>query len=234
MKTDNFYVYLHIRKDNGIPFYVGKGSGNRAKQKKARNDWWWNIVNKYGYDIIFLGEDLTEKESFDLECYWIKRIGRRELGLGTLVNLSDGGEGNSGNKWTEEQKKQISIDRKGRLPWNTGKKCPQLKGEKNGMFGRVKEQNPFFGKKHSEESIKIMSEKSKNQIYTDEVKRKMSENQRRGKHNLSKKVIDITTNKIFDCLKDASDFYNINYSTLRNWLNPKNTSPNKSNLRWYN
>lgn len=233
MKTkNNFYVYLHIQKDNGKPFYVGKGCGNRATQKKSRTEFWNNIVNRHGRDVIFLEKDLTEQEAFEKEVYWIKRIGRRDLGLGTLVNLSDGGEGSTGHKWTEEQRQQASIDRKGRMPWNTGKECPQLKGEKNGMFGKTGEQNPFFKKTHTKESRKIMSEKNIGRKPSEETRKIMSENRTRGKHIGAKKVIDIVTKKVYDCLKDAADLNNINYSTLRNWLNPKNTSPNKSNLRW--
>ena len=26
---NNYYVYLHITKEDGLPFYVGKGTGNR-------------------------------------------------------------------------------------------------------------------------------------------------------------------------------------------------------------
>lgn len=30
-----YYVYRHIRLDKKTPFYIGKGSGNRAFQKKV-------------------------------------------------------------------------------------------------------------------------------------------------------------------------------------------------------
>ena len=66
-----FYVYLHIRKDNGIPFYVGKGHGIRYKQTDRKNIHWKNIVNKYDFDTIFLAENLTELDAFELEKYWI-------------------------------------------------------------------------------------------------------------------------------------------------------------------
>jgi len=242
MINKDYYVYLHIRKDNGTPFYVGKGRGNRLIEKKSRSEFWNNVVNKYGYDIILLENDISEEKSFEMESYWIKRIGRRDLELGPLVNLSDGGEGNSGHKWTEEQKKQVSIDRKGRKPWNTGKKCPQLSGEKNAMFGKTGELNPMFGKGYlisgeknpnygisnhqrwvEKYGVEVANQKQK------ESNRKMSENNAK---NASKKVIDLSTNKIYDSLRDAAKYNSINYSTLRNWLNPNNKSPNKSNLRW--
>jgi group I intron endonuclease len=211
METNNFYVYLHIRKDNGEPFYVGKGKNNRVYDKKDRNSWWKKIVKKYNYDIIFLQKNLTEKEAFDLEKYWIKRIGRRDLELGTLVNLSDGGEGNSGWAPSEETRKKIGNSNKNKKHTEETKIIISNanKGDKN----------PFYKKLHSKESKSKMS-KSKTQIFIG------------GGNPRAKKVIDIITNKIFDCIKDAADYNNINFGTLRKWLNPNDTRQNKSNLRY--
>jgi len=94
-----FYVYLHIRNDDGSPFYVGKGYGNRYKQRDRVNKHWKNIVNKYGFDIILLEQDLSEPEAFELEKYWIKRIGRISDKTGSLVNITNGGDGASGRSW---------------------------------------------------------------------------------------------------------------------------------------
>jgi hypothetical protein len=107
-----------------------------------------------------------------------------------------------------------------------------LKGEKNGMFGKTGEQNPFYNKKHSTETLKLLSEINTGKKHSLESRQKMSSKRQRGNHNGSKKVIDNKTKQIFNCLRDAAEFNNINYSTLRNWLNPKNTSQNKSNLEW--
>ena len=44
---NKFYVYEHWRPDINMPFYVGKGSGNRAfRLKKNRNRHFRNIVSK--------------------------------------------------------------------------------------------------------------------------------------------------------------------------------------------
>ncbi len=116
MKENNFYVYLHIKEDNGEPFYVGKG-GKRSDKTKGkfrydtkhhRSIFWHNIVNKHGFDIIFLEIDLSEEEAFEKEIYWINRIGRRDLNNGPLVNHTDGGEGVSGRKHSDIDKKKIS------------------------------------------------------------------------------------------------------------------------------
>jgi hypothetical protein len=103
----DYYVYMHIKMDNGHPFYIGKGREDRHTKKKNRSDFWNSIVKKHGYDIILLESGLSEKEAFEKEIYWINRIGRRDLGNGPLVNFTDGGEGASGRKLSEEHKDKI-------------------------------------------------------------------------------------------------------------------------------
>ena len=88
---NDFYTYAYLRED-GTPYYIGKGKGNRIystartippPQDKTR--------------IIFLKKDLTEKEAFRHEVYMIAVLGRKDLGTGILRNLCGGGEGVSGN-----------------------------------------------------------------------------------------------------------------------------------------
>ena len=111
---NNFYVYLHIIANTGEPFYVGKGKSTRYKLKTCRSKYWYNIINKYDYDIIFLEENLNEKDAFELEKYWIKRIGRKDLKLGPLINFTNGGEGNSGKILSDETKEKISKSKLGK------------------------------------------------------------------------------------------------------------------------
>lgn len=106
---NKFYVYLHIKLDTGEPFYVGKGSGTRAYSKRNRSIWWKRILNKHGFDVILLEEDLTEDQAFDREIYWIKRIGRKDLKQGSLVNMTDGGEGKSGHIISDETKEKCRL-----------------------------------------------------------------------------------------------------------------------------
>ena len=108
MEKNNYYVYLHIKEDTGEPFYVGKGKDKRYNVKSGRSKYWKNIVDKHGFDIIFLEIDLTNEEAIKKEIYWIDRIGRKDLGNGTLVNFTDGGEGTINRPMTEKNKKIIS------------------------------------------------------------------------------------------------------------------------------
>lgn len=58
--------------------------------------------------IQILARGLTEEQSFDLEKLLIALIGRRDQGKGSLLNLSDGGEGNSGAVRSDEFKRKQS------------------------------------------------------------------------------------------------------------------------------
>lgn len=134
---NNFYVYLHINKLNGNPFYVGKGTGDRCNNVASRNNYWKNTVNLYGYDILLLEENLSEEKSFELEKYWINRIGRKDLKNGLLVNNTNGGEGSSGYKHRESSRIKMSESRKG-IPTSVKQK------EKVGKIYRNK-----FGSDHN-------------------------------------------------------------------------------------
>jgi len=76
---------------------------------------------------------------------------------------------------------------------------------------------------HSEETKKKMSELRKGFKASKETKIKLSKQRQRGKHPLAKKVM--CEGKIFECAKDCTDYYNIPYETMINWLNGTNGMP---------
>jgi len=104
---NNFVVYFHINPIKQEIFNVGLGSPKRPFSKNGRSYWWKNIVNKYGYSVYIAHVGLSLKEACELETKYIKQIGRADLGLGPLVNLTDGGEGSYGFLHTEETKKKL-------------------------------------------------------------------------------------------------------------------------------
>ena len=88
-----FYVYAYLRKTNLTPFYIGKGSGRRAWDKHPLK-----VPNNSR--IIIVEANLTNVGALALERRLIKWYGRKDLDTGILRNLSDGGDGNPGVKWT--------------------------------------------------------------------------------------------------------------------------------------
>jgi hypothetical protein len=105
---DNKVVYLHRKATNGEVFYVGMGNLNRPKSKE-RSIVWHRTVNKYGYTIEVIRRGLTKEDACSIEIDLIELIGRRDLGKGTLVNLTDGGDGIVGSK--HHNKRVFCLDK---------------------------------------------------------------------------------------------------------------------------
>lgn len=114
-----------------------------------------------------------------------------------------------------------------------------------------KENHPCYGKHISEERKKAISEMNKGNKYcvgrvlseetkkkigdanknpNEETRKKMSEAQKarnlNGANNpRAKKVIKLSTQTIYNCAKEAAQENNINYSTLRSWLQGRTLKP---------
>ena len=168
----NFYIYMYLDLDN-VPFYIGKGKNNRYKvqnhlKKHNTNAFLRSKLRKVAtknVKIHFLHKNITEKEAFYWERYWIKYYGRRDKGEGTLCNLTDGGEGISGYTHSDEAKQKMRAAHE---------------GEKNSMYGKshTKETRQKIGavhegKKISDETREKMSKAKMGRTYTDEVKQKI-------------------------------------------------------------
>lgn len=101
----DYYVYM-LSRPNCQPCYIGMGRKDRWKKHgiKARNPHLRNIIINAGGDIprVKIQEGLTRDLAFELEVALIALIGR-EVNGGTLVNMSDGGDGGStGMRHSEE------------------------------------------------------------------------------------------------------------------------------------
>ena len=99
-----YYIYAYIR-DDGSPYYIGRGKKFRAYGMHKRSDN-IDIRPKDKSKIIFLEKNLTKEESINLEKYYIAKYGRKEFG-GILVNIREGGE--DIKDWTPEMRKKMSI-----------------------------------------------------------------------------------------------------------------------------
>ena len=215
-----FYVYLHIRLDNMTPFYVGKGKRDRAYDLD-RSDFHNSVRDEYDCKVVIIKDKLTESQAFRLEKrmieYYVLTLGygipikgydNYDHDLPYLTNFTWGGEGISGRHHSEEEKKKMSESHKGiQLSEKTKQKISEkVSGEKNGMFGK----NAYANKTEEEmEEIrrkKSESMKGKNKgKKSEDHKKKLSEAMKR--KNNGKKVVCVTTSKIFNSIKDASNYY---------------------------
>lgn len=135
------YAYLDIRKERrysygGLlfdkePFYIGKGKNNRYKEHLKESSKVNNKLYNYHFyrkirkiqretkkdpEIIILAQKLNEKDALDLETKYIKLIGRKNLKLGPLCNLTDGGEGLSNPPEYIIEKKREKFKKLWKIP----------------------------------------------------------------------------------------------------------------------
>lgn len=105
-----FYIYVHYKKGTDTPFYVGKGSNNRAYCVHNRNKYWRSTVAKYGYVVEIIENNLTEDEAHSAEIYLISML--RFVGF-KLVNLTSGGEGKSSDTAKYNKHKLVLLANNG-------------------------------------------------------------------------------------------------------------------------
>jgi len=180
-----FYVYaLTDPRNNDRFFYIGKGTKSRANHhlrlstnvennskqatvKAIRND---------GFEpaIVYLFSQLTEEQAHQKEIELIALYGRKDLGLGHLTNLTNGGEGTSGHKHTEETKQKMRDADRSKYtrvkPMSEAQKLAQSK-RMTGQPGRctgykwTKEQRVDLSKAHKG---KAGTTKGKHRVYRED------------------------------------------------------------------
>jgi len=190
-------VYEHLRNDTNEVFYVGIGrEEKRAFSKHGRNPHWKNIVNKVGYTVNIIHKDIDHKEAKKIEILLIEKYGRKNLGLGNLVNMTDGGEGVLGLIFSDEARQKISEANKGKtFSEETRQKLSEAnKGDKH----------PMFGKTRSEKTRKKMREGHRNKkgvkgYYFNKASKKWL-----AKIQINKKIIHLG---LFNTQDEASEAY---------------------------
>ena len=181
------YIYTLSDPKNGQVRYVGKTEyvDKRLHQhirdcNKSNNhkNCWIKSVLKNGEKPIFNILDEVEKSNWQYwEIYWIAQF--KYWGF-NLVNSTDGGEGNNNQIFTEKTRKKLSER----------------------FFG---EKNPFFNKKHSEETKKIL--KHKRQFQKTNFEKLLECNKKRRKPVLQYDKLGILI-KEWDSILEAEKFFN--------------------------
>lgn len=205
-----FYVYRHIRLDTGKPFYVGKGTGDRAFSKRNRNRYWHFIVNKHGYRVYIVKYFSDECKSLDFEKSLIKAYNSANI---KLTNINEGGTGLSGRKHSKKTIEKMKGPRPHYKPWNKGIKNPYSK-ESVKLMTLKGENNPMYGKNHTKESKLKMSNNSKGQKVSEATRKKISK-ATQSKNNPMWKGYCHTPFGIFNTAAEASKKLNINKITIQ-------------------
>jgi hypothetical protein len=152
-----YYVYAYLRID-GSPYYIGKGSGRRAYWKHRRVP-----LPKNKSLIVILESNLSNVGALSLERRYINWYGRKDLGTGILINMTDGGE----NPPSHKGKKQS--------PETIEKRIAPHRGAKRSAETCANISASLKGKKASEETKAKMSAARKGQKRSPESRARMRE-----------------------------------------------------------
>jgi hypothetical protein len=154
------YVYVHLKADSLEPFYVGEGQKRRGWHTHGRSKHWNSVVRKHGVLVMIAQDDMLEAFAFELERNLIARIGRKDKGLGPLVNYTDGGDGASGAIRSDEFKAR-------NVAFHTGRKRSEetCKNIRESLKGKAPP---------SEEARLRMSKAQTGRTHAEATKQKMS------------------------------------------------------------
>lgn len=195
------YVYRHIRLDKNEVFYIGISNEinenfKRAYCKQRRNNHWNNIVNKSEYKVDILFYNVTWEFAKQKEIELIELYAKKIDNSGSLCNITNGGEGTLGLKWSKERRDKI-------LQAITGRK-------------RTNEQKERISKSRVGN---ILSENHRFNISKTLKNKKWSVEELNSKKNASSKIVINEQSGIFySSAKEAAIAHNINNSTLYNKL----------------
>lgn len=165
MQPRIFYTYAYLRID-GTPYYIGKGKGKRCYVNGNRNC----RIPTDRSRILVLKKNLTEFEAFRHEIYMIAIYGKKCDNTGILHNLNNGGEGQSGFKFSEQSVEKMRESQKIRpehLNHHLKNYTEQNPEHQKRAFARLLEVNPDHqreagkkggSKRASQESFKTMSQ----------------------------------------------------------------------------
>ena len=159
-----FYTYLWLRED-GTPYYVGKGKNRRAYVQTG------HIVKVPPRERIVIHFVESEADAFETEIALIWYYGRKDLGTGILRNLTDGGDGMSGHRWTSRQRKIIPEANRGR------KRTSLTRLKIREARKRQKSTKGMAGQKHSLSARALMSKSRIGKTTSLETRRKISSSQ---------------------------------------------------------
>jgi hypothetical protein len=214
-ENNTAYVYIHKTLDTNEIFYVGVGglgdfdNFKRAKtrHKGQRNIFWLNIVKKHGFIYEIYEFNLSNTAALDLEKLLIYNYGRRNLGVGALVNLTMGGEGTSGRIKSDVELENQRI----RMLGNT---YPTIQSVIN-LFNIKSLSKKLNGNYNNNTSFRLLDKQYEPVSIS---------------KGIGRKVIDTVTGIIYPTVTQAAKDINISHNTLRDYLN--GLYNNKTNLKY--
>lgn len=160
MRSDYYVYILRDPRKNNSPFYIGKGTGDRANshlwqsKKNAENPWKHNkiaSIREAGLEPIvdYCKTGLTESEAYDLEAELIKLYGRAKIDpAGILTNICSDlrPPDPTGRPCTPETRKKIGDPQRGDKNHRFGKSWSDAEKKTRSEFNKkngIKPPNRF-------------------------------------------------------------------------------------------
>lgn len=264
--NENYTVYMH-RFPNG-KVYIGITSKKpelrwmSGKGYQTQNV--YKAILKYGWEniehiILLSGLSKEDAEKKEIEFISAFRANEREFGY----NIESGGScsrplseqtkqkiriARIGTKASEETKKKMSEARK-------GKPGKRMLGKDNPNYGNHKiagENNPFYGKRHTKETIEFLRQKATGVVFSEETRKRLSESHKGllvgeknpmygvtgSKNKNSKKIVQYTKEgvfvKVWDCAADVERETGIAHNSIGRCCNGNLRSAGGFVWRHYN
>lgn len=230
----NYKVYKHTSPNGKVyigitcqklsrRFMNGKGYKQCPRMANAIKKYGWN---NFKHEVLFDG--LTKAEAEEIEIELIKKYKSNDSKYG--YNIENGG--NTSGTHSEETKQKISEANKGR----TFSEESILKMQAAHRGKQMGKENPFYGRKHTEECKKQHSEFMKGNQYnkgnhhSDEFKKQksiqMHEKYKDGGNPRCKQIIhyDDFGNiiKIYVSLREVAREFNHSTATIYKWVHDEN------------
>jgi len=200
-----YKIYKITNKKRPYELYVG--STKKTLEKRLAEHAYhkdssvYPYIQKYGrdnFEISAIDYANTKEEAFKKEEFW------------TLFLMNQGYflyNKKAGNMLFEEQKRKLSEANK---------------GENGSMYGKhhteevkIKISKANKGRHHTEEEKSKISKANKGKHRSKETRKKISKATKGGNNPRARKIRCIDDNKVFNCIKDAANFYNINRTGIR-------------------
>lgn len=191
------YIYK-VTNTIGNKIYIGQHIGNFDKYYLGSGIYINNAIKKYGrsnFKVELIIEANNKFELDNLEKQYIKEY-RNIFGRDKLYNISDGGYGGLGVKWSDKSKHLLSLSTKGKKKplgfseklrkANLGKKHSEETKLKISLFQKGKKRKPLseetkrkiglksLGRKHTKEARLKMSNSAKGRTFSKETRLKIS------------------------------------------------------------
>lgn len=155
---EGFYSYLWLRED-GTPYYAGKGKGRRAFMS-----WAHGVHKPADRTRILVFPMLHEADAFESEIAFIDLFGRKDNGTGILRNLTNGGEGAAVHVVSLAARQKASASLRGRS-------FSDIHRFRLSQAGKVR--TKIYGRVPSDETRKKISDARQGFRYSLESRKKM-------------------------------------------------------------